>query len=92
VFRIRESVSPVGRGEGKRGKAKTHHVDDFRVHVLRNDTPLRRNPIQHLRERLTLDLLRSEFRRRIVEVKHDRALVELLEEEFVALDDGDLCT
>jgi hypothetical protein len=68
----------------------THHVDNLRVHILRNHTPLRRNPVQHLRKRLTFDLLRSEFGRSVVEIENDGALVELLEEEFVTLDDRDL--
>jgi hypothetical protein len=66
-------------------------VDDLGVDTLGDDAPLRRDPVEHLGERLALDLLASDIGTGVVEVEDVRALVELLEEELVALDDGDLC-
>lgn len=59
-----------------------HHGDDLWVDLLGDHTSLTGNVIEHLMQRLRLDLLSFELLAGIVEVKHDGALSQLANEQL----------
>jgi hypothetical protein len=63
----------------------THHANDLWVYLLGNDPALLRNVFEHLMKRLCLDLLAVEVATGIVEIKDHSTLLELLDEQLVAI-------
>lgn len=64
------------------GFGRTHHRNNFGIDLLRDDTSLGGDVLQHLVQRLTLDALALQIRARVVEVEDDGALLELVDEEI----------
>ena len=63
----------------------TYHFDNLRVYVFGDDTALCRNVLEHLMQRLRLDLLAFQLRVRVVEVEDHSTLVQLLDKELWTL-------
>ena len=66
----------------------TCHVDHLGVDVFGDDAALRGDPVEHLCERLALDLLTADVGAGVVEVEDVGALVQFLHKELVAFYDG----
>lgn len=60
----------------------TYHVDYLGVYTFSDDSTLGGDIFQHLVKGLSLDLLALELGTRVIEVKKDTALVELLDEQL----------
>lgn len=70
--------------------ATTCHVDHLGVDIFGDNAALRGDPVEHLCERLTLDLLAADVGAGVVEVEDVGALVQFLHKELVAFHDGHL--
>lgn len=66
-------------------ECRAHHVDDLWVDRLGNGAPLRSDILEHLVQRLRLDLLALQLAASVVEVKDDATLLQLLDEQLVPL-------
>ena len=75
-------------GSGGEG---TYHLHHLRVYVFSDDITLCRDVVQHLVQRLGLDLLPFQLGVCVVKIKEDRALVEFLDEELRTLRERRLC-
>lgn len=60
----------------------TYHANHLGIDRLRDNPPRLRDVLEHLMQCLRLDLLPIQVRARVVEVKDDTALLQLLDEEF----------
>jgi hypothetical protein len=60
-----------------------HHSDDFRVDGLRQHTPARRDVVDDLVERGSLNLLSLEVGHGVHEVEADAALAQLADEQVL---------
>lgn len=74
-----------GGGEG------TYHLHHLRVYIFSDDITLCRDVVQHLVQRLGLDLLPLQLGVGVVKIKEDRALVKFLDEELGTLRERRLC-
>lgn len=61
---------------------QTHHGDDLWVDLLRNDSSLSGDILEHLVKSLSLDALTLKVRAGVVEVEDDGALLKLSDEEL----------
>lgn len=72
---------PTGslRGQFRKQRGGTDHVDDLGVYILSNDSALSCDIFQHLVEGLSLDLLSFKFGAGVVEIEQYTTLVEFLD-------------
>lgn len=61
-----------------------HHLHDLGIHILRDDSPLGGDVVEHLRESLRLYSFALQIRRDVAKVKDDGSLAKLLDEEVVS--------
>ena len=76
-------------GGGAKG---TYHLHHLRVYIFSDDITLCRDVVQHLVQRLGLDLLPLQLGVGVVKIKEDRALVKFLDKELGTLRERRLCT
>jgi len=73
------------------GTEGTYHLHHLRVYVFSDDITLCRDVVQHLMQRLGLDLLSLQLGVGVVKIEEDRALVKFLDEELGTLRERRLC-
>ena len=73
------------------GAEGTYHLHHLRVYIFSDDITLCRDVVQHLMQRLGLDLLPLQICVGVVKIKEDRALVKFLDEELGTLRDRRFC-
>jgi len=70
---------------------RTHHVDNFRVYRLGNNSSLGGNIFQHFVKCRSFDLLAPQLGTSIIEIEDYGTLVQLSNEEFWPVITGHLC-
>lgn len=74
-----------------RSRVVAHHGHNLWVDLLRNDSSLGGDVLEHLVQRLALDALALQVRASVVEVKHDCALLQLSDKQLRSVRGRDLC-